>query len=124
MTDFKILDSSIWIAYLFNGNFKEIIDIDEQLFLSAVSFFEIKTKLLKKKMEKNEINSKMNFIKKKSIILSIDEKIAEKASEFSVDKNIPAIDSLIYATSIINKIRLITADNDFRNLENAEVLNL
>jgi len=124
VTDFKILDSSIWIAYLFNGNFKEIIDIDEQLFLSAVSFFEIKTKLLKKKMEKNEINSKMNFIKKKSIILSIDEKIAEKASEFSVDKNIPAIDSLIYATSIINKIRLITADNDFRNLENAEVLNL
>lgn len=121
-TESKILDSSVWIAYLFDSQFKNHIDKDNRLFLSILSLFEIKAVLLKRKLEEEKINEKINFIKKKSTILSINETIAEKAAELSIEKNLPAIDSLIYATSSTNKIKLITLDNNFKGLENADVL--
>lgn len=124
MTDSKVLDSSIWIAYLFEGHFKEEIESSKQIFISVLSLFEIKTKLLKKKINRKEIDDKIDFIKKRCIILSINEKIAEMASELSAEKNLPAIDSLIYSTSQLNNLKLITLDNDFKGLNNVEVLTI
>lgn len=124
MTDSKVLDSSIWIAYLFEGHFKEEIENSKQIFISVLSLFEIKTKLLKKKINRKEIDDKIDFIKKRCIILSINEKIAEMASELSAEKNLPAIDSLIYSTSQLNNLKLITLDNDFKGLNNVEVLTI
>jgi predicted nucleic acid-binding protein len=66
----------------------------------------------------------MSFIKNKNIIVNIDEKIAEKAADISSEKNLPAIDSLIYATSLMNKLKLISLDNDFRGLDNVEILEI
>src|SRR3989344_1072345 len=106
MSEYKLLDSSVWIAYLFEGMFKELIENEDKLFLSALSLFEIKRKLLKKKIKKADLQDKINFIKKRSIVLSIDGKITEKASELSAEKELPAIDSLIYATSFLNELKL------------------
>ncbi len=123
MTDSKILDTSVWIAYLFEGKYKQEIENDEQLFLSVLSLFEINAKLLKRKVKDGEVRDKVNFIKKRSIVLPIDEKTAEIAAGLSIEKNIPAIDSLIYASAIKNDLELITLDNDFRGLAKAKVLN-
>ena len=54
MTDFKFLDSSIWISYFFDGLYKEIIDGDNALLVSSLSLFEIKKKLIKEKIS-NEV---------------------------------------------------------------------
>jgi len=123
VTDSKILDTSVWIAYLFEGKYKQEIENDEQLFLSVLSLFEINAKLLKRKVKDGEVRDKVNFIKKRSIVLPIDEKTAEIAAGLSIEKNIPAIDSLIYASAIKNDLELITLDNDFRGLAKAKVLN-
>ena len=121
MNEFKILDSSIWLAYLFDGQFVELIECDEKLFLSALSLFEIKRKLLNIKVGKKDVNSKIDFIKKRNVVLSVDGKIAEKASELSFEKGLPATDSIIYATALQNKLNLVSLDNDFRGLSNTEV---
>lgn len=121
MTEYNLIDSSLWIDYLVNGNFKEIIEIEEKLLLATISIIEIKKKLSKLKIPNKEINDKMDFIKKQSIIIGLDEKIADKASELVIEKNLPIADSIVYASALINKAILLTLDNDFRNFDNVKI---
>jgi len=119
-----LLDSSAWLSYFFaeNNQIKEIIDGENFLFTPVISLFEIKKKLIKDKLVKEKIEKFINFIKEKSIILKLDINICEIASEISIKEELHAIDSLIYSTSILNKTKLITGDNDFRNKDNVILL--
>jgi len=121
MTGFNLIDSSLWIDYLVNGNFKEIIEKEEKLLLATISLIEIKKKLSKLKIPNKEINNKVDYIKKQSIIINLDEKIAEKASELVIEKSLPIADSIVYASALINNAVLLTLDNDFRGLENVKI---
>lgn len=124
MTDSKLIDSSMWIDYLFNGKHSEIIDSSELLLLSALSIFEIKNKLKKSKVDDNKIERSIEFIKKRSLVIEVNIEIAEKAVDFSIRNNLAIIDSLIYTTAILNKSELITLDNDFRGLDKVRVLDV
>ena len=115
-TESKLADSSVWLAYLFNGEHKDIIDSDEILLLSVLSLFEVKKKLAKTAIEKSKISRSMEFIKKRSLILPVSSEIAERAADFSLEHGLSIIDSLIYATSLLNGSVLLTRDNDFRGL--------
>ena len=123
MTDSELFDSTIWLDYFIKGSFKEKIEQETIFALSALSLFEIKRKLLKNKyLKMKDINEKISFIKSKSNILPIDETIAERASEIADEKNLGAVDSLIYTTSLVNNMVLLTLDNDFRGLEKVNIL--
>src|SRR3989344_3196035 len=115
-----LIDSSAWLSYFFaeNNQIKEVIDGENFLFTSVISLFEIKKKLIKDKLIEEKTEKFINFIKEKSIILKLDINICEIASEISIKEELHAIDSLIYSTSILNKTKLITGDNDFRNKDN------
>ncbi len=120
--DFRLIDSSVWIDYLVNGNHKNIIDSDEFLLLSALSIFEIEKKLLKEKLPPQIIKNSMNFIKRRSLVIDVGIEIAEMAARVSLEKGLPAIDALIYSTALANNARLLTLDNDFKGLAGSEVL--
>ncbi len=123
MTDSELFDSTIWLDYLIKGNFKEEIEQEKIFALSSLSLFEIKRKLLKiKEIEKKEVEEKISFIKSKSIIINIDEKIADKAAEIAEEKKLGAADVLIYTTALINNLTLVTLDNDFRGFDKAKIL--
>lgn len=122
MTDSKLVDSSVWLDYFFNGKHTNIIDSKEILLLSSLSLFEINRKLIKSKQNETKIVKSMEFIKKRSIVIPLDTKVVEKAVEVSIAHNLPTIDSLIYATSLTNKAVLITLDNDFRGLKDVLLL--
>ena len=122
MTEYSLIDSSIWIDYLINGNHKELIEKEEKLLLATISLIEIYKKLAKLKIPKRQIQNKLDYIKKHSIIINLDEKIAKKASELVIDKKLPIVDSIIYATTLINNAILLTLDNDFRGLDNVKIL--
>ena len=122
MKDSKLIDSSVWIVYLFNGRYCEVIDSNDILLLSTLSLFEIKKKLVKSKVEENKIIKSIEFIKKRSLLVPVTIEIAEKAVDFSLDNKLPIIDALIYTTSVANESTLITIDNDFRGLKNVIVL--
>lgn len=123
MTDSELFDSTIWLDYLIKGSFKEKIEQEEIFSLSSFSLFEIKRRLLNiKELKKTEIEEKISYIKSKSIVINLDEKIAEKSAEIAEEKQLGAADSIIYTTAILNKAILITLDNDFRNLPNVKIL--
>ena len=122
MTGYNLIDSSVWISYLVNGNHKDLIEMQEKLLLATISIIEIRKKFNKLKISNKEISKKIDYIKKQSILISLDENIADKASEIVIEKNIPVADSIIYASAISNNAILITLDNDFRNLKNVKVL--
>ena len=118
------LDSSAWLSYFFSENkeIKGIIDGTNVLFTSVISLFEIKRKLLRDRIEKDRVESIASFIKEKSIIARIDQDICEKAAEISIEEKIPAIDSLIYTSSLTNNTLFITGDSYFKNLEKVKLI--
>ncbi len=118
----KVLDSSVWLEYFHNKTYKEVIDSNEMLLVSPLSLFEIKRKMLKDEQSAEKIKESLSLIKKRSITIVIDEKIADSAAEISHGKRIPAVDSIIYATALSQKAILITMDNDFRDLESVTIL--
>ncbi len=118
MTEYKLIDSSLWIAYLFEGTCVSFIESEEILLLSALSLFEIKRKLHQKNIPNHVIMEKIEFVKKRSLVIPLSSEIAEQAAELSIQHNLPAIDSLIYTTTLMNDAVLITLDNDLRGLKN------
>tara|TARA_Y100000310_G_C20122061_1_gene551918 strand:- start:87 stop:461 length:375 start_codon:yes stop_codon:yes gene_type:complete len=122
MTDTKLLDSSIWLAYLFENKFSELIEKEKTLLLSALSIFEIKKKLLKRGIPIKVVIDKINYVKNRSIIIKVTKEISENAVDISIKNKMPMADSIIYITALENNSTVITLDNDFRNLEQAKVL--
>ena len=122
MTDSKLLDSSAWLEFAINGTYKEIIESDVVLFVSTLSIFEIKKRLITKKYEETDIMKILDFIKSRSIIVDINKEIAERAVEISFKYNLAAIDSIIYTSALSNDAEFITLDNDFRNLPNTTII--
>ena len=123
MTDSELFDSTIWLDYFISGNFKEKIEKEDIFLLSSLSLFEIKRRLLKiGELKKSEIERKMHFIKGKSIVINIDEKIAERGAEIAEEKDLGAADAIIYATALMNNAVLLTLDNDFRGISNVKVI--
>ncbi len=122
MTGSELLDSSVWIAYFFEGCHKELIESGKIFLISTLSLFEIKKKMLERNISAKEINEKMRLVKNSTVSIEPTELISEFAAEISVKEKIPAVDSLIYTTAIKNDAILITRNNDFRRLKNVRVL--
>ena len=123
VTDSKLIDTTIILRYLFDGQYLNILEGKDIVFISVLSLFEAKKKMLDKKIPEEIIEEKMDFIKNKSIYLPVSAQIAEKAAKISSNNKIPAIDSIIYLTAIENNLTLFTTDNDFRGMPNAIVFN-
>lgn len=121
MIDIKCLDSSAWLAYHFGHgtNIKDLVDKGVLIVTSSISLFEIKKKLMSMK---KDFTGLLQLIKERSVIIVPSVDIAEKAAEIAVEKKLGAIDSLIYATSLISNAELVTLDNDFRGLEKVKLI--
>ncbi len=124
MIDTKLLDSSIWIAYIFDNKFGNLINTTEILLLSALSLFEIRKKMTKGNVPNREINEKIGYIKKRSLVIPVTGEIAENAANISIENNVPMADSIIYASALQNQAKVITLDNRFKKLKNVEVLKI
>ncbi len=118
----KFIDTSIIFGYLFEKRFKEIIDEQNNLLMSTITLFEIKRKMLEKKIPLKETKEKIDFLKSVLNSIELTEKIAEKAADLSIEHNLPAADSIIYASALENDAELITADNDFKGIKNCVIL--
>lgn len=120
----KLVDSSAWLSYFYaeNPKIKSIVESDDILLTSSLSIFEAKLKLIKDKKELSLIQKSLEIIKKRSLLIPIDEKISEDAAEVSFKHRLHMTDAIIYVSAIKNNALLITLDNDFRGLNNVLVL--
>ncbi|MBI4141842.1 PIN domain-containing protein [Candidatus Woesearchaeota archaeon] len=125
MTGYKIFfDSSAWLAYFLacSNSVNSFVEEESIIFTSVVSLFEVKKKLLRDGHDKSKVEKSISFIKTRSMLVDVDESIADKSAENSIEFNLPAIDSLIYTSAQKNNALLITCDNDFRDLKNVQII--
>ena len=122
MTDTKLLDSSIWLGFFFNSNQKEIIESECAILISALSLFEIKKKLILGQYANSHITKCIDYLKQRSLIIPVNENLAETAVDLSIKNKMPMADSIIYTTALEKGCEVITLDNHFRNLDNAKVM--
>ena len=122
MIDSKFLDSSVWLEYFFNGACKEIIESDYSLFLSSLSLFEIKKKLLSSGRDKNKISEIIKHIKEGATVIPVTTSIAEQAADISFVHTLATVDAIIYTSAKVNHLVLLTYDKDFSGLPDVEVL--
>jgi len=121
VTDIKCLDSSAWLLYYFYPDSSVRLMIDDMglILTSSLSLFEIKKRLLRLKKDPEPL---LTFMKQRSVIIMPTIEINEKAAEIAIQKNLGAIDALIYTTTLLHKAELVTGDNDFRGLENVKIV--
>lgn len=123
VTEYKLFDSSAWLALFYESNesVKTVTESKAILFTSVLSIFEIARKLLQWKTPESKVKDVMTFIKSRSIVIDIDNDIAEAAVKVSLTRKLGAIDALIYATAVSLHALLITGDHDFSGLPNTDV---
>lgn len=120
----KLLDSSIWLAHIVEAHPRAIalIESEEVLLCTLLSLFEIRKRLKKDKFSESKIQHILEFIKQRATVVNLTEEIATKAADFSLEHDLSALDSLLYASAVHLNALFITADNDFRGLKNVEVI--
>lgn len=114
-------DSWAWVEY-FQGSkagkrVEEIIQASEELCTPSLALLEIKAKYLR---EEKPYQERIDFICQRSRIVSMDKEIALKAAEYR--EKLHTSDSIIYATSRVNKSKLLTGDPHFKNMPEVELL--
>ncbi len=120
-----LADSSIWLAYFLAvaGEVKEVIDSEVAiLYTSVVTLHEVKRRLLNLGYTSPQVEKAIQFIKENSIIVPVDDKIALESVKHCIRHKLHTIDALIYETALENNCKLITADNDFKDLNDTLLL--
>ena len=125
MTDSSyLIDSSIWISYFLADpeEVKKILEESTKAFTSSLTLFEVKKKILQKKLSKDEVETALAIMAKKGSFLIPTLEICNLAAELSIQHNLAAMDALIYATAQHHKLILVTGDNDFRKLKDVKII--
>ncbi|MEM3502742.1 MAG: PIN domain-containing protein [Nitrososphaeria archaeon] len=108
-----IVDTYAWISY-FEGNekFRTLIE-ESELQTPSIVIAEI-SRILKRKKVPNEKRKKiLDFIKERSLILSLDGEQAVKAGEIAEKEGLYLIDGIIYSYADDNT-HLLTGDKHFK----------
>jgi len=109
-----VIDTYAWIAY-FEGKpkFKEIIEKNE-LYTPSIVLAEITRILARKNVPKEKSARILEFIEKRSLILSLDETNAVKAGEVAGKEDLHLIDGIVYS-HVNEDTPLLTGDKHFKN---------
>jgi len=109
-----IVDTYAWIAY-FEGKTEYKTPIEEnELYTPSIVLAEISRILARKKVPKEKSAEILGFIKKRSLILSLDETNAVEAGAKTEKEKLYLIDGIIYSY-VSENMRLLTGDKHFRN---------
>ncbi len=87
-----------------------------------LSVYEVYKGLKKMGLPARKTRRLMEFMRKTSLIMSVNYDACLEAVEITLEKKLHTVDSLIYAAALEAGASLLTLDNDFRNLKNAIVL--
>jgi predicted nucleic acid-binding protein len=119
----KAFDSFAWIEY-FTGSkrgnkVRAYIDQEGPLYTPAICLTEIKHRYLR---EEKDPTNRINFILDRSLIITIDKNVALTAAHIKQKHKLHTIDAIIYASSHLKKLTLVTGDQHFKELPNVEII--
>lgn len=123
-TGSKLVDSSVWLAYYFEGaqQAKTLIDSDLALFSSVLSFFEVERRLRSLHCEEEKIFEFLDFMDLRSTTLFVDRLVTSLAVQLSVVHKLGAVDAILLASAQIQNLTLVTGDYDFHTIDGVEIL--
>lgn len=119
------IDSWAWMEY-FAGSDKGLVlgrlleDPTEQVNTPTFVLLEIKSKYLKEK--KQNVQSRLDFIAQRSVIVPLTTEIALIAAEFKAKGTLHTSDAIIYATAQWANSELLTGDPHFQGLNGVRML--
>ena len=119
-----VVDSSVWIEYLREGNkfsvVKKVIHNSRPIYIPTVVIFEVYRKLAKSLNE----SSALEFVAllKGCEVVDLTSNIALTAGDLSNEHQIGTADSIVLAHACEIGVKLVTLDNDFRGIEGVVLL--
>ena len=123
MIDSECLDTSAWLAYFDGEKSCDVVDADVLIITSVISLLEIKRKLIQQwRLPEHKAESLIQFVKDRAMLVDVTAELAETAASNAIAHKLHAIDAVIYATAQTTNSRLITYDNDFRDLPDTIIL--
>ena len=122
-----LFDTYAWVEYFLGttkGKIVEKILEQNEVLTPVIVLVELSCKAAR---ERWNFNKQLEFIKAKSLILDIGEKVILKTGRVylkmrSKIKDFGLIDSIILATSMIEMADIVTGDKHFRNMNNVKYL--
>lgn len=119
----KALDSFAWIEYFLGskrGNkVRKYIERGGPLYTPAICLTEIKHRYLR---DKKDPTNRIDFILDRSLIIAINKNVALAAADIKQKHKLHTIDAIIYASSQLKKLTLVTGDQHFKGLSNVEII--
>jgi len=122
-----LLDTYAWIEFFIKSDkgkkVKRLLE-KQRCFTSILSFAEITEWASKQKLNPKEF---LKIVSELSEIIKLDFEIAVLAGKLNFErkktvKNWGMLDSLILATSLVYKLKVVTGDLHFKDLPDAEIL--
>lgn len=116
-----IVDTYAWISY-FEGRkeFQEAIE-ENELYTPSIVLAEVSRILTRRKLPKEKATQTLEFIKQRSLVLSLDESNAAKAGETADREGLHLIDGIIYSY-VDGDTRLLTGDKHFKDKPYADLM--
>lgn len=122
-----LLDTSAWVEFFIGSakgrRVKEVLDKDD-CYTSIVSLAEVANWALR---EDRDALSLVNNIKQLSNLMELDEDIAILAGKLNferkkINKKWGLLDSFVLASGAIYGLKILTKDNDFKDVPDVEML--
>ena len=120
-----LIDSNIWIDYFqasaIGKKAVAYIESKEKIIISTLNIAEVYRHVLSKR-NKQDAEKAVDVLQQFSFIIPVTTEIAKKAAIFKHEKKLGLADAIIYATAEQEQATIITADNDFRHMQNVLIV--
>ena len=87
--------------------------------MPSICLTEIRSRYLR---DQKDPTTRIDFIVKRSFIISIDKEIAIPAADVKQKYKLHTVDAIVYATARHKKLNLITGDQHFKDLPDVEII--
>jgi len=120
-----MIDSSAWLEYFFGSKkgekVNEIIQSKEVILSNPIVEFEILHKITKMKT-KRLAETYLGYVSACSQRMDLFQETISLSVELKHKFKLGMADSLIAGTALASNAKIVTTDNDFRKIKNAEIL--
>lgn len=120
----SVVDSSGWIEYFSGGSrasaFEGHLERKSDLIIPTLVIYEVYRWIKKHSGEDVALKCISQMNSPKTIPLT--DSIAMHAADLSLEHKLALADSIVYATALTYRAKLITMDQDFRGLPNVSVI--
>ena len=121
----NLIDSSAWIAYFESrpaaSSIEKYMEKPGAVLIPSLVIYEVYRKL-HQKLSAKEALFFISQMEDGNIVVSLDSDLSLRAAEISLEFKLGMADAIIYSTALAHKAKLITLDNDFRNLPDCLVI--